>query len=951
MNSNGLNHFFRIVWNASKGAWQAVSEIAKGQGKSKSSKTARSALTAGSFVLLTATALMALGRADAAEVLPTGGSVTAGSATISTSGSAMTINQTTAKMAADWQSFSIGQGNTVTFNQPSASSVALNRVLGADVSVIQGALRANGQVFLINPNGVLFTPTAQVNVGAMVASTLHMKTEDFMAGDYRFDGSMGAAIKGSAVINQGNISATGEAGMGGTIALIAAKVTNTGRLNANQGNVLLGAGNKVTLDMGGPVKLIVEQGAIDALIESGGAMKADGGVVLLTARAAGDLAASVINHTGMIEASSLSEKGGKVVLEADRITLADGSKIEAKGASAGGEVLVGGSWQNSDPAVRQATQTKVAAGAVIDASATQRGDGGTVVVWSDTSKADSVTTVRGTLVSKGGALGGNGGRVETSGYLVDTAGASVSASAAKGNGGLWLIDPTDATIDQTVANGYVATLNGGTSVLNTVGGTMTVSNNVSMAKTSGSAATLTLQSTGSGYINIGTGVTISDTVSTPLNVVLETAGPVLFADNGSAVNSVNIHGNLTIGAAGSGYATGNAGYGASYKDGVHIGNYVQLSAADIAIKGKGFDYTSYTGQQLAGGTGVYVGTSAHVVGTGNITVTGQGGAGSRASDGANAGNMSQSQSSYPANTFYNNAANAYPGTATGNAAYGSSGASANGSTGSTGNAGGDASANAGAGGVGVEILSSAIVHADLNLTMSGSGGAGGNGGNGGIGGQGLIGQQAGTAQGGQYAQGSTVYDSSWYSVSYVSCYSCTPDYGWVNGSYVFLGTYSNQYSSDSASNPHGGYYNGAGSNAYGGSGGNAIGGTGGTGGRGGYGSAGAIGGTGVKVTQATVEALQTLSVTATSGTGGTGGSGNTGGQGGTGGAAGTAGSGGSASSGQNYYSNYWGSQSSGSGGSAYQGSGGTGGVGGNAGAGGSATGKASATSGNSSPSA
>ncbi|KAG0736851.1 hypothetical protein G6F24_018183 [Rhizopus arrhizus] len=97
----------------------------------------------------------------------------------------MTINQQTGKMAVDWQSFSIGKGNSGTINQPGRDSVALNRVLGPDVSVIQGALNANGQVFLVNPNGVVFTPTAQVNVGGIVASTLNISTQDFLAGNYK----------------------------------------------------------------------------------------------------------------------------------------------------------------------------------------------------------------------------------------------------------------------------------------------------------------------------------------------------------------------------------------------------------------------------------------------------------------------------------------------------------------------------------------------------------------------------------------------------------------------------------------------------------------------------------------------------------------------------------------------------------------------------------------------
>jgi len=127
-----------------------------------------------------------------------------------------------------------------------------------------------------------------------------------MVGNYKFEGA-----SSNAIINQGHIIASGDNGKGGTIALIAAKITNEGSLAANAGNVLLGAGSAVTLDLGGPVKLQVTQGAIDALINQGGAIKADGGLVYLTAKAAGDLASTVINHTGITEAQTLAtgEKG------------------------------------------------------------------------------------------------------------------------------------------------------------------------------------------------------------------------------------------------------------------------------------------------------------------------------------------------------------------------------------------------------------------------------------------------------------------------------------------------------------------------------------------------------------------------------------------------------------------------------------------------------------------
>lgn len=199
-----MNQIYRVVWNLSQQCWQVTSEITRGRGKGGGKRRRPRCQL---FVGLLGLGVMASAHADG--VLPTGGNVVAGSGSISTAGSTMTVTQSTARMAIDWQSFSIGSGNTVQFVQPSASAVALNRVIGSDVSVIQGALKANGQVFLLNPNGVLFSPTAQVDVGGIVASTLALSTTDFMAGRYAFAGA-----SSNAVVNQGNITAIGDQGRG-----------------------------------------------------------------------------------------------------------------------------------------------------------------------------------------------------------------------------------------------------------------------------------------------------------------------------------------------------------------------------------------------------------------------------------------------------------------------------------------------------------------------------------------------------------------------------------------------------------------------------------------------------------------------------------------------------------------------------------------------------------------
>ncbi|WP_234968948.1 YDG domain-containing protein [Thiomicrospira sp. ALE5] len=413
-----------------------------------------------------------------ASELPTGGQVVGGAASISSSGQNMTIHQTSDKAAIDWQSFSIGKGNRVEFVQPSASSAALNRVTGDQVSNIRGALTSNGQVFLVNPNGVLFSSTAQVDVGALVASTLDISTDDFMNGNFTFSGE-----STNAVINKGNIKAAD----GGYVAMIAAEIINTGSITANEGSVLMGAGSRVMLDLGGPVKIEVEESTLETYIEQGGAIRADGGLILLTAKAAGDLTSSVINHTGVTEAQTLASgkngeiwligdadagemnisgtmnvsapeqgEGGKIIATADTVMVDGDAHLNASGAHGGGAVLVGGDWQGGenverrvfdDPdAVSEARRAYVGPDAVLDASATENGDGGTVVVWSDIDHPESQTIVDGTLYAKGGPESGHGGQIETSGKYLDINYAAVSTYAPNGDVGVWLLDPPDLNI-------------------------------------------------------------------------------------------------------------------------------------------------------------------------------------------------------------------------------------------------------------------------------------------------------------------------------------------------------------------------------------------------------------------------------------------------------------------------------------------------------------------------
>jgi filamentous hemagglutinin family protein len=238
---------------------------------------------------------------------PSGGTVTTGSATITQNGSITNIDQSTNKASINWQSFNIGSNETVNFNQPSSSSITLNRVVGATSSLIQGAMNANGQVFLVNPNGVLFANGSQVNVAGLVATTKNITDEDFQNGNYNFDGDSTASI-----LNQGTINATN-----GYVALLGKTVSNEGTITATLGNVQLAGGKRFSLQIDGNslVNLTIDEAQLNSLVENKGAIIADGGKVHLTTQAVNDILDGMVNNTGVIEANSLStNENGEVIL-------------------------------------------------------------------------------------------------------------------------------------------------------------------------------------------------------------------------------------------------------------------------------------------------------------------------------------------------------------------------------------------------------------------------------------------------------------------------------------------------------------------------------------------------------------------------------------------------------------------------------------------------------------
>jgi len=305
-----MNAIYKSIWNARHGTFVAVSENTSCAGKAASSCTSVAGVVGRIALGIMAMSVALAWTADAFAQQPTGGVVSAGSARINSGANGMLINQSSANVLIDWQSFNIGAGQSVRFVQPGSASVALNRVLGSDPSSILGNLSANGKVFLVNPNGVMFGKSASVNVGALVVSTRDIHSADFMAGNYRFSGGSDGAVDNAGAIHAAD---------GGYVALLGATVSNTGRIEANFGSVALAAGNVLTLQLSNDQLLSVgvDQGAVRALVQNGGLIQADGGRVLLTTQGAGTLLQSSVNNTGVIRAQHLENHDGVIQLMAD----------------------------------------------------------------------------------------------------------------------------------------------------------------------------------------------------------------------------------------------------------------------------------------------------------------------------------------------------------------------------------------------------------------------------------------------------------------------------------------------------------------------------------------------------------------------------------------------------------------------------------------------------------
>ena len=272
-----------------------------------------------------AAGLYIIGTGATAYALPEGGQVAAGQAAITTAGSTMTIAQQTAQAIINWQNFGISSGEAVHINQPNSQAILLNRVIGSNPSEIFGQLTANGQVILVNPNGVFFRPGSSVDVGGLTASTLNIANEDFLKGQLRFAGD-----SQNPVINAGSINA-----QNGYVNLLAKEVVNEGIIAAQTGSVNLAAGSGMSLDYNGDGKMTVAvtDGAYQSAVTNKKLIQADGGLVVMTASGKDALMDSAVNSSGMIQANTLGEATGQISLTGDNI--ATTGTISADGGSNG----------------------------------------------------------------------------------------------------------------------------------------------------------------------------------------------------------------------------------------------------------------------------------------------------------------------------------------------------------------------------------------------------------------------------------------------------------------------------------------------------------------------------------------------------------------------------------------------------------------------------------------
>ena len=595
---------------------------------------------------------------------PTGGEVVSGEGHIEQQGNRTDVIQQSGHMVVDWQEFNIGQQEHVHFEQPDTGAAVLNRVYQGGESQILGRMTGRGQVWLLNPNGVLFGRGARVEVGSLVAAGLWMDAGDFMAGRYVLDARHGAGR----VHNAGILEAS-------SVGLAGSSVENTGQVLAYSGHVELAAGTEVAVDFAGDglLRFAVREGSGGEVLNTG---ELSGKAVALSARAASQVFSGVLNTgqqaaglsrdaqgrvrltatseiqaenvtaegetiaaagtvdvsgdqgeggqvqlsgaesvvlSGSINASSSVAAGGRVTVVAEQIEVLASTRVDVSGARGGGQIEIGGGYRGARVLGRTAESLTVESGAEFRADATAHGDGGQAVFWSE-----GTTRFGGYASARGGEHSGDGGQVEVSGREHLWWGGRADLRAPHGRTGELLLDPGTVRIcDDTDTTGCVAS---GMDVF-------TDAALVTMLGTADVTIATSAASSGTEDINVDSAVEV-DWGSTSTNTLtLDAGNDINLAGTFTAAAgtlALNVGGTLSLGEASLAVGTVSAGQltsstGDQTLSGPTAGATWTVNGGGAGNLVYGSQTVGFTGMEhLAGGTGVdsFTVTAAH---TGNLS--------------------------------------------------------------------------------------------------------------------------------------------------------------------------------------------------------------------------------------------------------------------------------------------------------------------------------------------
>ncbi|MDF1826205.1 MAG: filamentous hemagglutinin N-terminal domain-containing protein [Verrucomicrobiales bacterium] len=342
---------------------------------------------------------------------PSGGTVVHGQALINqVSAKHLKISQQTQTAIINWADFSIGADELTQFVQPNSSASVLNRVTGGNISQIHGALQGNGNVFVVNPNGIVIGSSGVIDVGGnAILSTLDIDDQDFIdGGPSRFYGNSTTGVS-----NFGTITSAG-----GDVVLLGGFVDNQGQIGAMNGTVALGSGGDILLEQGAGGAQITVQGASDY---TGTGINNAGDIngTAVEMKAHGNVYALAINNTGMVRASGATRSNGRVRLQASggssNINLGSTSQVYATRGGTGGDVEI------------VSESGDVAVGGLVNVNGSSVGGSVEVVGRNVSQAADSV-------VSANGVTGG--GSVAMDAVEEISVAGTVSATSSLGDGGV-----------------------------------------------------------------------------------------------------------------------------------------------------------------------------------------------------------------------------------------------------------------------------------------------------------------------------------------------------------------------------------------------------------------------------------------------------------------------------------------------------------------------------------